>query len=99
VRETYEFWIDRKPFHARVNSGRARTNQGHAADPDLIVTTDVDTFVGLLSQRLSPREGVENGTVQIQGAQATLERFVGIFAWPAAQPLAAGSGRSSCRGR
>jgi len=90
LRETYEFRIDGKPFHARVDKGSARTSQGHAADPDLIVTTDVGSFVGLLSQRLTPRAGVANGKVHIEGDQAALERFVEIFTWPAAQPLTAG---------
>jgi len=50
LRESYEFRIDGAAFHALVDRGRARTGQGPAADPDLVVTTDLDSFIGLLSR-------------------------------------------------
>lgn len=82
LRESYEFRIDGAPFHARVDRGRARTGQGHAEDPDVIVTTDVDSFIGLLSGRLSPGEAALSGRMQLDGDETALERFVEIFAWP-----------------
>jgi DNA-binding HxlR family transcriptional regulator/putative sterol carrier protein len=84
LRETYEFRIDGVPFEARVDRGRARTRQGHATDPDLVVTTDLDTFLGLLSQQLSPRQAVAAGNVGVEGDESALDRFVELFAWPRA---------------
>jgi DNA-binding HxlR family transcriptional regulator/putative sterol carrier protein len=84
LRETYEFRIDGAPFHAHVHGGRARTGQGHADDPDVVVTTDLDSFIGLLSGRLSPGEAVAGGKAVLQGDETALERFVKIFAWTSA---------------
>jgi DNA-binding HxlR family transcriptional regulator/putative sterol carrier protein len=88
VRETYDFLIDGAPFHARVDSGRAWTGQGHAEHPDVVVTTDLDAFIGLLSQELSPRDGVASGKIRVTGNESALERFVELFAWPASTALA-----------
>jgi len=88
LRETYELRIDGMPFHARIDNGRARTSQGHAADPDVIVTTDLDTFIGLLSQDVSPREALGRGRARVEGDQMALQRFVEIFAWPAPEAFA-----------
>jgi DNA-binding HxlR family transcriptional regulator/putative sterol carrier protein len=90
LRECYEFRIDGAPFHARVDRGRARTSQGHADDPDVVVTTDLDSFIGLLSRQLSPGEATASGRVRLDGDEAALERFVEIFAWPSPATLAAG---------
>jgi DNA-binding HxlR family transcriptional regulator len=87
--ECYEFRIDGAPFHARVDRRGARTSQGHADDPDVVVTTDLDSFIGLLSRQLSPGEAAASGRVRLDGDEAALERFVEIFAWPPAT-LAAG---------
>ncbi len=70
------------PFHARLDGGHARTGEGHPTDPDVVVTTDLDSFIGLLSQRLSTSQAVATGRVQVEGDEAALERFVEIFAWP-----------------
>ena len=88
LRESYEFRIDGAPFHARIDRGRARTSQGHADDPHVIVTTDLDTFIGLLSRQLSPSEAVASGMVRVDGDEAALGRFVEVFAWPSPATLA-----------
>jgi DNA-binding HxlR family transcriptional regulator len=90
LRESYEFRIDGEIFHARVDRGRARTSQGHVDDPDVVVTTDLDSFVGLLSQVLSPREAAASGKVRLEGDEDALDRFVEIFAWPPPVTLTAG---------
>lgn len=89
LRESYEFQIDGVPFHARVHEGRAWTSQGHATDPDLVVTTDLDSFIGLLSRDLDPGEAVAGGSVALEGDPTALDRFVEIFAWPAAATASA----------
>jgi DNA-binding HxlR family transcriptional regulator/putative sterol carrier protein len=90
LRECYEFRIDGAPFHARVDRGRARTSQGHADDPDVIATTDLDSFIGLLSQQLSADEAVASGRVRLEGDKDALQRFVEIFAWASLATTAAG---------
>lgn len=90
LRESYEFRIDGEPFHASVDHGRVRTSQGPADDPDVIVTTDLESFVGLLSQELSPREGLAGGRIRVEGDESALDRFVEMFAWPAVAIAEAG---------
>ena len=87
LHETYEFQIDGKPFHARVDNGRARTSQGRADDPDLIVATDLNTFIGLLSQQLSPDDALASGRIRFEGDEAALKRFTELFAWPTPETL------------
>ena len=82
VRESYEFRIDGKPFSVRVSDGDARTAQGAPEDPDLVTTTDLDSFVALLAGELEPEDAVTSGRVAIEGDPAALRRFVEIFAWP-----------------
>jgi hypothetical protein len=43
-----------------------------------------------LSQQLSPSQAVATGTVQVEGEEAALERFVKIFAWPSPATMATG---------
>jgi len=78
------------PFHARVDDGHAHTSQGHASDPALVVTTDLDSFIALLSRQLPASQAVARGRVRIEGEEAALERFVEIFAWPLPATVAAG---------
>jgi len=89
LRESYEFRIDGSPFYARVERGRAETSQGHADDPDVVVTTDLENFIALLSRQLSPGEAVARGRARLEGDEAALERFVEIFAWPSSETFAA----------
>lgn len=83
LRESYEFLIDGVRFHALVDRGQARTGQGPATNPDAVFTTDLDSFIGLLSGELSPRAGRADGKVAVEGDASALERFVELFAWPA----------------
>lgn len=96
LRESYEFRIDGVPFHARVDRRRARTSQGHADDPDVIVSTDLDSFIGLLSGEMSPAEAAASGRVAVEGNETALERFVEIFAWPS-PGTATGTGAAAAR--
>ena len=86
VRETYEFRIDGKAFSVRVADGAARTEQGSASEPDLVATTDLDSFVALLAGELEPGDAVARGRIAIEGDPAALGRFVDIFAWPRTLP-------------
>jgi DNA-binding HxlR family transcriptional regulator len=47
-------------------------------------------FELVLSQQLSPSEAVATGSVQLDGEQAALDRFVALFAWPSPATVLAG---------
>lgn len=82
LRESYEFRIAGETFHVVIDEGRLSVGQGAAAAPAVVVTTDLETFVALLAQRLDPADAVAAGVVEVEGAAAALLRFVEIFAWP-----------------
>jgi len=81
LRATYELRIDGQPFEVRVDHAETRTRQGPAADPDVILTTDLETFRGLLRHRVSPGEAQGNGSVRVDGDEGSLQQFVDLFGW------------------
>jgi DNA-binding HxlR family transcriptional regulator/putative sterol carrier protein len=80
LRETYEFRIDGDVFWIRVDHGEADAAQGGARDPDLIVSSDVDTFLEDHSGRVSARDAVAAGGARLlKGDVSALERCLHIF--------------------
>ena len=82
LRASYEFRIEGDVFSVGIDSGRLTTEQGAASDPDIVVSTDLETFIALLAKRVQPGEALERGAVEIEGDAGDLSRFVEIFAWP-----------------
>lgn len=78
-RETYELRIDGEPYEVRIVGGEVRTSQGSAAEPDVTLTTDLDTLIGLLARALTPKAALGAGKVQVRGDTAGLQRFVERF--------------------
>lgn len=81
--EDYELRVDGQPFTVRIDRGEVRTSQGVAADPDVTMTMDLDTLIGLLRHRVTPRAAVRSGKVRVEGDQTGLPRFVDLFGWRA----------------
>jgi len=78
---TYEFRIDGEAFHLRVGDGgeRLEARQGPAPDPDLVVIGDAETFLAVVSGRISPEEAVESGALRIEGERE--EDREALIAW------------------
>jgi DNA-binding HxlR family transcriptional regulator len=74
TRETYEFRVDDEVFHVRAEGDDAKIRQGPAADPDLIVDGDAETFFGVAAGRLSPAEAVGTGAIRVEGDREALAR-------------------------
>lgn len=92
--ESYEFRIGPETFGVRIREGQLSVGQGAAEAPDVVASTDLDTFIALLAQRLAVPEALGSGAVQIDGDASALSRFVEIFAWPQADadaPVLAGA--------
>ena len=79
LRETYEFRVDGELFHVRVEGGEAEARQGRATDPDLIVSGDTKTLLGVAAGRLVPAEAVETGAIQIEGSPEALARCLAML--------------------
>jgi DNA-binding HxlR family transcriptional regulator/putative sterol carrier protein len=80
---TYEFRIDGEAFYLRVGDGeeeeRVEARQGQAPDPDLVVTGDVETFLAVVSGRLSLEEAVESRALRVEGERE--EDQEALLAW------------------
>lgn len=86
VHETYEFHVDSETFHLQVADGRVDPHGGPAQDPDLVVTTDGQTMLDLLSQAVSAAEAIASGGVTLEGSPQAAAHALAILAGPAEQP-------------
>ena len=78
-RETYEFRVDDEVFHVRVEGVEAEIRQGPAADPDLIVGGDTETFLSVAAGRLAPAEAVDTGVIRVEGDREALARCLAML--------------------
>jgi DNA-binding HxlR family transcriptional regulator len=81
VRATYEFRIDGESFHVEIDDGSLKTSLGEAAEPDLVVATDVPTSIELMQRRLAPRDAIRSGAVVTSGSVREFERCIDLLAW------------------
>jgi DNA-binding HxlR family transcriptional regulator/putative sterol carrier protein len=79
VRETYEFRVGEDVFHVRVDDGVSEPEYGPAWEPDLILRTDPDTFLALVSGRTEASDAIEAGRLDIEGDAEALARVGEIF--------------------
>ena len=83
LKETYEYRIGNEVFNARIDDGTIQTRQGYSENPDLIITTDAETYSAIAMQRLTLMDAVESGAVQVEGDADALRRSAEIFGLPA----------------
>jgi DNA-binding HxlR family transcriptional regulator len=81
-RETYEFRVDGELFHVRVEGDEAEVRQGPAPDPDLIISGDTETLLGVAAGRLTLAEAVEAGAIATEGARGPLARCLAMLGSP-----------------
>ncbi len=79
TREIYEFRIDDEVFYVRAEGEEAEIRQGPAADPDLIVGGDTETFLSVAAGRLSPAEAVDTGAIRAEGDREALARCLAML--------------------
>jgi DNA-binding HxlR family transcriptional regulator len=83
VDASYEFHIGDEIFSFHVVNGEARARQGPAASPRLILDTDAETFLALLSRQLTSAHALNSGVAKLSGPRRELERVLRIFRFPA----------------
>jgi DNA-binding HxlR family transcriptional regulator len=79
TRETYEFRVENEVFHVRAEEDEAEIRQGHATDPDLIVSGDTETFLAIAAGRLAPEVAVDTGAIWVEGAREALTRGLAML--------------------
>jgi alkyl sulfatase BDS1-like metallo-beta-lactamase superfamily hydrolase len=72
--ETYVLKIGEDVFTARIVDGVLEPSCGAAADADLVVETDAETFFQLCAGQLEPKDAVKSGRARVQGDRELLER-------------------------
>ena len=72
--ETYVLVVDGDAFTARVANGALDASMGTAEDADVVVEVEMETFFGLASGELAPRNAVKSGRAHVQGNLDALER-------------------------
>ncbi|MGH2813434.1 MAG: winged helix-turn-helix transcriptional regulator [Actinomycetota bacterium] len=81
VWETYEFRINGSDFWVKVADGEVTVRPGHAPEPaDLLVETDLETFMGIGFGAISPEDAVGSGRIRVIGDPVKAERAVDILA-------------------
>jgi DNA-binding HxlR family transcriptional regulator/putative sterol carrier protein len=79
TRETYEFRVDDEVFHVRAEGNTVETRQGPAADPDLIVGGDTETFLRIAAGQLGPAKAVDLGAIRVEGNRDALTRCLAML--------------------
>lgn len=74
--DVYEFRIDGSIAYLRCERGRMTVHAGSADHPDVVMTTDVETFVDIGVGRLPPADAIASGRVHLDGSADALQRFV-----------------------
>jgi putative sterol carrier protein len=82
IRETYEFRVDGDVFHVAIDDGRMQARQGPAPDPEVVITTDVETLLRVGARQVNPLDAIAQGKAQLTGDPAAALRCVEIFGFP-----------------
>jgi DNA-binding HxlR family transcriptional regulator len=72
--ETYSLVVEGDAFTARVVNGTLEPSMDVVEDADVLVETDMETFFGLASGELAPRDAVKSGRARVEGKLEALER-------------------------
>jgi DNA-binding HxlR family transcriptional regulator len=82
LEESYALEIDGEPFAVEVSGGSADTRPGTPEAPAMRLSTDARTLVEMLRGEVSAAEAIGAGRAQLEGARATLARFIDAFSYP-----------------
>ena len=86
--ETYVLRLPDETYSVRLIDGRLHVAAEAADDPDLEAVLDMNTFYGLASGGLDPKQAVDEGLVRLTvGKLAVFERFFSIFSFAPREPL------------
>jgi DNA-binding HxlR family transcriptional regulator len=78
----YELHFGDEVFWARVDDGAFSVGRGAAADPDAVITSDVEPFARLMQGGLTPAAALRSGAVKVDGGRRELDRFLSLFRFP-----------------
>jgi DNA-binding HxlR family transcriptional regulator/putative sterol carrier protein len=79
VRETYQYIIGDASFHFKVDDGSIEVRDGRAEDASVVVTTDEDTWMDILSGKITASSAVATGALVVAGDRQSSKRLGKIF--------------------
>jgi DNA-binding HxlR family transcriptional regulator len=82
VHDTYEYRIDPTVFHVQVDDGFMKIFQGSASRPDLVITSDSDTWIAIGAGELPVPQAMADGKLRVQGEPEVIMRATRIFPPP-----------------
>ncbi len=78
----YALDIDGDHQQIHIQRGEIAVQQGQPAAPDVRLTTDALTYLGLLQHHLTPEQAVAAGAAQVDGEIALLNQFIAVCGLP-----------------
>lgn len=85
VNETCVLHIDNEVQQVHIRDGTIDVRQGEPSTADVVVSTDMPTYLELLAGQIQPEEAIAQGRMRVEGDLAALQRFLQICGLPRAQ--------------
>ena len=79
VDDSYEFHVDDEIFCVTVHDGQLEVGNGPARDPDAVISTKLQTFIGLGRGEIDPVAAVRKGTLTVEGDPEAALRAAALF--------------------
>ncbi|MGH2541232.1 MAG: winged helix-turn-helix transcriptional regulator [Ardenticatenaceae bacterium] len=79
VNETYELHLGNEVLQVRIKEGELQVQQGQALKADVVLHTDMPSYLALFSRQLEPGDALSRGLVRVEGDPAALSRFLSLF--------------------
>jgi DNA-binding HxlR family transcriptional regulator len=82
LHETYALHIDGEVLQVRVEDGELDVQQSQDSRADMVLHTDMASYLGLLSCQVDPDEALANGLIRVEGDHSALSRFLNMCRLP-----------------
>jgi DNA-binding HxlR family transcriptional regulator len=82
IDETYELHIDNEVLQAQIKAGEIRVQQGQSWRADLVLHSDIRSFLELFSGQLQPEQAISSGRILIEGDPDALSHLLKICGQP-----------------
>ena len=78
----YELRLGEDTFQAKVSGGCFEAERGGAKQPDAIIEAESDALARVVYEGRLLAEALRSGDVKVEGDEALVERFLGLFPLP-----------------
>lgn len=85
INETYELHLDDEVLQVQIKAGELHAQQGQAQKANMVLHTDMPSYLGVFSGQVPAEEAVARGLIRIEGDPRALGRFLKIFGVPSSQ--------------